>query len=55
MEKKICTGVVNDLKELLGDEVANELICGFLQASDKELQEFRSALEPLFRKEAVSA
>ena len=44
-EKKMCTRVVQELKDLLGDEAANEILGGFLRASDSELREIRRSLE----------
>ncbi len=54
MEKKLCTSVVQELKELLGDEAANELLGGFLRASDSDLREIRRTLEAFMQPAAVA-
>ncbi|WP_309120463.1 hypothetical protein [Paenibacillus sp.] len=55
MEKKSCTRVVQELKELLGDELANDIIVGFVRASDKELREIRRSLEAVLEPAAAVA
>jgi len=54
MEKKLCTHVVKELKNILGDELASDLICGFLRASDAELREIRNSLEAFLEPVAVA-
>ncbi|WP_158299259.1 hypothetical protein [Paenibacillus antri] len=44
MEKKSCTRVVQELKDLLGEELANDIIVGFVRASDSDLREIRKSL-----------
>jgi hypothetical protein len=52
-EKKMCTRVVQELKELLGDEATNEILCGFLRASDSDLKEIRRSLEAFLQPAAA--
>lgn len=45
MRKKVCTGLLHELKEMLGEEATNDIIYGFLNATDRELQEIKESAE----------
>lgn len=55
MEKKFCTHVVRELSDLIGEDAANDVICGFLRATDAELLEIRRLLEPLVQRDPIPA
>lgn len=43
MKKIVCSSLLQELKALIGEEAANDVVCGFLKASDEELLAFRKA------------
>ena len=45
--KKVCSRLLYDLKEMLGEEIASDVIYGFINASDKELREIRDTAEKI--------
>jgi hypothetical protein len=54
MRKKMYTGLLQDLKEMLGEKAANEVIYGLLSASDVELIELRACAEAIMISDKAS-
>lgn len=55
MEQIVCTTatVLRELRSILGEEAANDVLYGFLQASDHELKEIRNTLDVVCASTAV--
>jgi hypothetical protein len=47
VRKVLCKGIMNEMKELLGETTANDVLYGLLQASDQQLEELRRCVEAI--------
>ncbi|MCI3919968.1 hypothetical protein MO973_06950 [Paenibacillus sp. TRM 82003] len=47
MGKTVCTKVLCELKDLLGERAASDVVSAFVKASDEDLIELRNALESM--------
>lgn len=55
MGKTVCAKLLNDLKDILGEQASNEVVGSLMKASDVELKELRASLDLAMRAYASAA